>query len=135
MHYGIHLSMVYKWNYCKDKIMESKLHSIKPGSGSKQSTREIQETTSMQDKSTNCLDSSNKDILPLSLTLLKSYKSADLVTEICKVINQTSKICESYKLMRIDNKHGVCFKNPTRGTQEQEAEMIESIDLRMDKLE
>jgi transposase len=32
-HFGIHLSMVYKWQAKKDTILSSSLESIKPGSG------------------------------------------------------------------------------------------------------
>ena len=35
LHYGIHISMVYKWNYSRDKIASTKLSSIKSGSGRK----------------------------------------------------------------------------------------------------
>ena len=33
LYYGIHLSMVYKWQYSRDKILSTNLKGIKPGAG------------------------------------------------------------------------------------------------------
>jgi hypothetical protein len=42
-HYGIHISMVYKWNYSKDKINQAGKKAVKPGAGMKPMHPEIEQ--------------------------------------------------------------------------------------------
>ena len=43
IHYGIHISMVYKWNYSKDKINQAGKKAVKPGAGRKPMHPEIEQ--------------------------------------------------------------------------------------------
>jgi hypothetical protein len=73
MHYSFIHDLQVAGNERQDYGIQTQ--GIKSGTGRKKSTREIQETTSMQDKSTNCLETSNKKFL---LSLLKSYKNGPI---------------------------------------------------------
>jgi transposase len=42
IHHGIHISMVYKWNYSKDKINQASKKAVKPGAGRKPKHKDIE---------------------------------------------------------------------------------------------